>query len=79
MEQLDNAVKAMQNRILIATYMDIKLGTEFGCGRIRGYEDAIEIINKEFNTRYESSGLEAVAQKMETLGEGLLREPLIKR
>jgi len=78
MEQLDNVVKTIQSKALIAVYMNMKTDNEPICERVRGYMEAIEIINKEFQTHYESFGLEAIAQKLENLKDGVLKVPLTK-
>jgi hypothetical protein len=78
MEKMEKVVLELQNKALVAVYMEMRLNHSM-CDRARGYMEAIEVINKEYKTNYESFGLEAIAQKTENMRETILKMPLVRK
>jgi hypothetical protein len=77
MEQLDKVVKSIQSKALIAVYMDMRTGVNSSATRVHTYMETIDVINKEFQTHYESSNLESMARKFTNVREGVLKSPLL--
>ena len=78
MERVEKVVLELQNKTMVAVYMEMKLNHSM-CDRAKGYMEAIEVINKEYKTNYESFGLEAIAQKTQNMREAILKEPLVRK
>ena len=78
MEKIETVVLNLQNKALVAVYMEMKLNHSM-CDRARGYMEAIDVINKEYKTNYESFGLETIAQKTENMRETIFKEPLVRK